>query len=349
MVARGNAAPGGSADVRDRTGVAAVQGYGPAAHRPSPRAPLRPGARVVPARTGERGQDFHVVALLSAYNEGDIISAVIRHLVRNGVSVYLIDNNSTDDTVEQASRWLGHGLVGIESFPDLPQGDPPGDGPRFPWSAILQRKERLSREIRADWFMHHDADEVREAPWPGCTLREGIRRVDALGYNCIDFEVFTFPPIDDSFRQGLDPTSHFTLYQPPSWYDFLQRKCWKATSEPVSLLGLGGHDVRFRGRRIFPVRFILRHYPIRSQQHGVRKVFAERRPRFLADERRRGWHRQYEHIGDEQHRFVANPASLAAFELDTVRAQLLAAGSPAVVPARRGALARRGTIGGGAG
>ena len=39
---------------------------------------------------------FRIVAIISAFNEGDIISQVIRHLVENGVNVYLIDNRSTD-------------------------------------------------------------------------------------------------------------------------------------------------------------------------------------------------------------------------------------------------------------
>ena len=47
-----------------------------------------------------------MIALISSYNEGDVIARVIEHLVENGVNVYLLDNRSTDDTVEQASRCL---------------------------------------------------------------------------------------------------------------------------------------------------------------------------------------------------------------------------------------------------
>ena len=60
--------------------------------------------------------------------------------------VYLIDNRSTDDTVEQASSWLGRGLLRIESFPtDVPPGSElPG---AFDWTAILRRKEILANEL----------------------------------------------------------------------------------------------------------------------------------------------------------------------------------------------------------
>ena len=105
--------------------------------------------------------DFRVVALISAFNEADVISPVIGHLVENGVNVYLIDNRSTDGTAAAAKRWLRKGLLGIEQFPaEAPAGDGP---PPFDWEAILKRKEALAKELSADWFIHHDADEFREA------------------------------------------------------------------------------------------------------------------------------------------------------------------------------------------
>lgn len=153
---------------------------------------------------------FRVIALISAYNEADVISPVIEHLVENGVDVYLLDNCSTDETVEEARRWLGRGLVGIETFPT------PGDerhrlaAGRYDWTAILLRKEELARTLEADWFLHHDADEFRESPLDSLTLGDAIRFVDSLDYNCIDFRIFDFPPVDDGFRLGMNPKTHFS-------------------------------------------------------------------------------------------------------------------------------------------
>ena len=50
--------------------------------------------------------------------------------------------------------------------------------------------------------------------------------------------------------------------------------------------------------RVFPYKFLLRHYPIRSQAHGERKILHERRQRWDPAERARGWHVQYDHYGD---------------------------------------------------
>src|SRR5262245_13286108 len=104
---------------------------------------------------------FRVIAIIAAFNEADIISQVIGHLVENGIEVYLIDNHSTDDTVAQARPWLGRGLLHIESFP-LACSAEARAFEVFDWTAILRRKEELSQDLCADWFIHYDADEIRQ-------------------------------------------------------------------------------------------------------------------------------------------------------------------------------------------
>lgn len=264
---------------------------------------------------------FRVVAIISSFNEEDIISSTIAHLVDQGVDVYLIDNRSTDDTVARARPWLNKGLISIEVFP---QEAPPAGAPHiFSLGAILARKEKLANELSADWFINHDADEFREAPWPGMTLREAIRWVDRLGYNCIDFRVLNFPPLGDGLQPGVDPLSHFTHWEEPFVQDSLQRRCWKAQRIPASLVSSGGHEARFPDRRVFPIRFLMRHYPIRSQKHGERKIFAERKNRFDEGERAKGWHVQYDSISDERHSFLGDPAKLRRYDPDHIRLDLM--------------------------
>ena len=81
--------------------------------------------------------------------------------------------------------------------------------------------------------------------------------------------------------------------------------------------------MRFEGRRIFPLRFLLRHYPIRGQTHGRRKVLEERKGRFVDDELAYGWHRQYDHVAEPDHLFLRNPAALCPFDLDLIRLETL--------------------------
>jgi hypothetical protein len=267
-----------------------------------------------PTEPASSSRDFRVAAIIAAYNEADIIEAVLEHLVDNGVEVYLIDNGSTDDTLERARSWLGRGLIGFERFPAAPSSSAED---RVSWDAILRRKLAAAREIAADWYVHYDADEFRESPWPGCTLRSAIQWVDHLGFNAIDFRVLNFPPVDNAFAVGVNPKLHFRRFEEAAEYDRVQINCWKAHDDVT--LADGGHQVQFAGRRVFPVRFILRHYPIRSQSHGIRKVFRERKNRFIESEHAFGWHIQYDTVESEEHVFLRNPASLRIFDLEQLR------------------------------
>jgi glycosyltransferase involved in cell wall biosynthesis len=258
---------------------------------------------------------FHVTALMSAYNEADVIAQVIGDLISQGVDVYLLDDGSTDTTVREAETFLGRGLRGIERLPPSSEG--------FDLSRILRRKEELASTVDSNWFLNVDADELRESPWEGCNLREAILRVDRLGFDVVDFAVFNFRPTHDRFAPGDDLRQSFLYYEPGEQFDRLQLRCWKNRHRPIDLVSSGGHDVKFDRRRVFPLRFVLRHYPLRSQAHGERKVFQERRPRFLPAERERGWHVQYDKI-EPGHRFLRAADELIQFDLERERVNLQA-------------------------
>jgi glycosyltransferase involved in cell wall biosynthesis len=262
-----------------------------------------------------------VVAIIAAYNEADILGQVVGDFIRQGVGVYVIDHGSTDGTAAAVEPYLGRGVLGVERFGD-DRRETDRDAGRFPWASILRRKEALAQELPAAWFIHTDADEFRESPWAGVTLAEAVRRVDAAGYNAIDSSRFDFWPVHDGLKPGDDVRASLRFYEPAPPRDRLQIRCWKQVGGRVDLASSGGHDVRFPGRNVFPLRFIVRHYPIRSQAHGERKVFRERRPRFLADERARGWHVQYDALR-EGVSFLRDPATLTEWDPDAVRLALV--------------------------
>lgn len=268
--------------------------------------------------TGDDMKPLRVVAIVSAYNEDDVIGQVIAHLIGEGVLVHFLDDGSTDNTVGVVEQNLGKGVLAIESLA-RPAGDTPD--PVFRWERILRRKEELATQLEADWFIHHDADEFREGPWPGRTLQEAIGVVDRLGYNAIDFAVLNFPPTHDQFHPGDDIRKVFRHHEPAQSFDRLQVKAWKHAAAGVDLVSTAGHDVRFPGRKVFPIRFLLRHYPIRGQRHGERKIFQDRRPRFDPAERARGWHVQYDDV-QEGGSFIRDPRTLELFDPEQVRLRL---------------------------
>jgi glycosyltransferase involved in cell wall biosynthesis len=255
-----------------------------------------------------------VVAIVAAFNEGDIIGQVIDHLVREGILVYVLDNWSTDTTAHEAEQRLGRGVLAVERFPV----EPPS--PRYSLGDILRRKEELARALEADWLIHCDADELRESPWLGTTLQEAIGIVDALGYNAVDSDVISFFPTEPQRAPGADVREALPYFEPTSLSERVNVSCWKSRPD-VDLTSSGGIDVAFAGRNVFPSPFLLRHYPIRDQAHGERKIFDERLARFDPDERKLGWHRQYDGLRKGQS-FVRSPAGLVRFDPVQVRVQL---------------------------
>jgi hypothetical protein len=115
----------------------------------------------------------------------------------------------------------------------------------------------------------------------------------------------------DPARDVEGQLRYFSFSDHPGHYH--QRKAWKNCGCRVSLAASAGHDVRFPGRRVYPFKFLLKHYPIRSEEHGRRKVLADRAPRWNRDERALGWHRQYEDVMTAG-TFLRDPATLQLFD-----------------------------------
>jgi hypothetical protein len=222
-----------------------------------------------------------VVALLAVYNEELYLQRCLEHLREQGVETYLIDNGSTDRTPDIARSFLDHGVIGVEVFPR--------DGV-YEWEPLLRRKEELSLTLGADWYMHCDTDEIREAPRPYRMLKEGFEAADRAGYTAVNFDEFVFVPTvsDESFEhEDYVRAMRYYYYFAPS--PIRQVKAWKNLGRPVDLHSSGGHRVAFEGLRVYPESFILRHYMVLSHEHAVRKycgrVYSERE---IAEQ---GWHR----------------------------------------------------------
>ena len=283
---------------------------------------LAPSGKSVP-------NDFRVVAFMPVFNEEDIIEHSLEKLIDSGVEVYVIDNWSTDSSADIAKEFIGKGVIDVERFPQK------GSRKVYPWRKILRRIEELAMSITGDWFMLHDADEIRQSPWKDVSLREAIFRVQKTGYNCVDHSLFNFHPVDDSFIPGTDFESHFRLFrQEDNPANRLQLKCWSNTGQRVNLADSGGHDVQFPGRKVFPFKFIIKHYPIRSQAHGERKILRERQTRWDESERKEGWHRHYDYIS-ETSSFLKEKDELLKFDPETFYREMLFERLTGLTPSRR--------------
>jgi len=227
---------------------------------------------------------MRVVALIASYNERRFIGPCFEHLHAQGVESYLIDNGSTDETVEIAEGFLDRGLIAIEDFPR---------GEAYDWHALLRRKEEVAEQFtgegEADWLIHLDPDEIRLAPPGGGTLSEALALVDRAGYNAVNFLECTFVPSRE------EPDHHHADFQRTlrTYYAFSpsfphRLTAWKTADAPESdLAANGGHRVVFPEMRMYPESFPMKHYLFLSAPHAVEK-YVERR--YDESEVERGWH-----------------------------------------------------------
>ena len=256
----------------------------------------------------EAPSSFRVAAVIPAYNEADVIVPCVQRLLEQHMEVYVVDNWSTDGTYELVRAIEHAGLLGVERFPP--------DGPAVHWNLgdLLNRIEAVGSSLGADWLVYHDADEVRLGPWEEHSQRDALYRADAAGFNAVNHTAINFKPVDDLFRPGAEFWKHFRYWE---WGASPLRvphiKAWKVTGHRVGLAESGGHSVDFPDRRIFPYNFLLKHYRIRSQAHGERKVLRDRLPRLNPEERARGWNMHYEALAQHPS-FIARPEELHLFD-----------------------------------
>lgn len=229
-----------------------------------------------------------IAAIIHGYNEADILPKVFQHLTQQGIETHYFDNWSEDGSWEIALDSVRSGLVAhSERFPDKPTA-------QCQWYSQLVRTEEYAKNIEVDWILHHDADEIRLSPWRDVTLQEAISWIDSLGYNAIDFTVIDFrflksvPNVSPPFQQNL---GHFEFGRRPG--HFVQVKGWKNVKR-VNLAESAGHNVLFEGRRVYPLKFLLKHYPLRNKEQSENKIFKNRLPRYVTEKERYGWHTQYD-------------------------------------------------------
>jgi len=234
----------------------------------------------------DKRKNKKILAIISSYNEIDILPQVIENFIRQDIYVHCIDNWSTDKTkkyLEQLSN--KNKFVTYSVYPLRKENE-------FDMYKMLEEKVRIAEHSDADWILHTDADEIRVSPFEKFSLKDSIEIVDSLGFNAIDYTCIDFKPIIDRFDGKQKISSFFKYFEfglRPG--HFIQIKTWK-NRKNVRLANSGGHRVEFPSQNIFPYKFLLKHYPIRSNKQGRRKVY-ERKVRREKERRERGWGVQY--------------------------------------------------------
>lgn len=250
-----------------------------------------------------------ILPIIACYNEIDIIEACVESLVRDGCHPIVMDNWSTDGTFEALKPLAAAGKIDLLSYPST------GPVKDYEWRRLLAAKEEISAANPDAWIIHQDADEVRHGVFPDLSLAQNLQVVEDYGCNAIDYTVLNFRPIDNAWARGKDPEVHFTHFEMGESRDDYTRqiKAWLSDGRRPSLAEQAGHEVRFARRALYPYKFLLKHYPLRSDEHGRRKLKKDRMPRFSSVERNLGWHTHYDQMVEDE-TFLRDPADLIAFD-----------------------------------
>jgi len=237
------------------------------------------------------------LALMTTYNEEDIVEQAVADLFRQGLDVFVVDDNSSDGTVELLEA------IARSSGRLFLDRDSRSHASRLDKKALFDRLLMYAHQAVGNgysWMMYVDPDELRRSPWPDVSLAEAFAHVESYGYNAVDFTV-----IDFRYAQGQRMTSapyeeqmrHFEFGLRPG--HFQQIKAWRHSPQIRTDLFAGrGHEAVFEGRRVFPLKFLLKHYPLRGREHARRKIYRDRFPRYDPAEVAKGAHVQYNAFRD---------------------------------------------------
>jgi glycosyltransferase involved in cell wall biosynthesis len=230
------------------------------------------------------------LAIMSCYNEEDIIEEVALDYRQQGCELVILDNWSTDTTWDIVERLHELDPVGIEVHRF------PSEAPsKASWWAILARKEEIALQQPGRWILHADADELRRSPFEGLTIAQALRAAQISGSNRIDFNVLNFRPVHGGDWSGsLERAFRYFEFPDHSSY-FSQKKAWIQPPMRVNLTNTGGHEANFDGQRDFRYRFLTKHFSIRSESQGRNKLHRHREARWDKYEKEKmGWHVHYQ-------------------------------------------------------
>lgn len=220
---------------------------------------------------------MRALAVVCVRNESMHVRRCLTDFIADGLDVFLIDNGSTDGSLEVAEDFLGCGLVGISHLK--------WNG-EFSLKDQLRAKQSIIEKSSYDWVVHADADEWLCSPNSGEKLIDGIARAHYSGCNCINFHELVFVPLPCENFYAEDYSQRmlsYYFYQPT--YPRLNR-AWKKDAG-LRMDKTGGHRLEGRDTRIYAVDFHLRHYIALSEEHAKRKYIGRA---YSAEDIMSGWH-----------------------------------------------------------
>lgn len=204
-----------------------------------------------------------VVGLSCVRNEADIIEWMVRYNLKFVDELHLINNLSTDSTLEVLQQLQGEGLpLHVHS----------SDDPAHPQEKVMGAlAARLASEGRGEFFVPLDADELIDAESREAFLNE-LRRIDRNTAGSMTWKTFLphpSPGADGAFFRQMtrfrshEPTINAKLILRAEscavyrWSGGCHNAFHQETQQPLPRMDMG---------------FRLAHYPVRDAEQLARKV-----------------------------------------------------------------------------
>lgn len=219
-----------------------------------------------------------IVAFLVVRNEEVYIEKTIEYLIQNNISIVIVDNDSTDNTVGICKKYYPEHVIKIYNLPF--------DG-TFNLQLHIQEVKKLASIIEADWFISHSADEKMSSDIEGESLYDAIVRVDELGFDVVNLDEFVFVyennQVDYTKTIFHNTMRHYYFFEPSKYR--LMRILKKTISPDGALAGV--HNLENNNINLYEHNFILQHYPLLSYQHAKQKYLTRI---YSKDDVKLGWH-----------------------------------------------------------
>jgi len=212
--------------------------------------------------------DIRLTAILTCRNAEATLARCLEHLAWHQSEIIVIDNGSTDRSVDIARGMVGGAVAKLCEDPY--RGE-------FDLTRQLRLKRNVINDIGAGWIIHADADEFLDTP-NGQPLRDYLRLWDKS-------DVVAFPCDEVMFLPLSDTDTH----TPENFQDTMQacvrlaerdskQRVFRATAPLSRWMSTGGHTVAGPNDPLAPISLRLRHYfglsldQIRSEYLG--RVYA---------------------------------------------------------------------------
>jgi glycosyltransferase involved in cell wall biosynthesis len=218
-----------------------------------------------------------VLAVVTARNEAGYIDIALASLIADGIEVVLIDHESVDGTRELAEKWLGAGLLRIETMR--------WEGV-YDLNALLIRQREVFASSRHDWHVRMDADEWLRSR-VDLSLAQFLEECVDERYSVVNFREYVFLPVLGVDMWGRDFRQLATDYYLFSPQPLRLMRAWRRNAL-ADFVRSGGHRMEgLPAGLVFPEDQVLRHYLGLSWSHAITKR-ANRT--YAPEDLARGWH-----------------------------------------------------------